>query len=113
MRSRILSLTALLLPAALCGTVAADESIDAKRIYQESCSVCHGDDGRGAVWGQTSLAVPPPPSISSPSTSISDGSPTPSPRSWHILRYGIVMGSKPIICAAVESMATTGFARSS
>jgi mono/diheme cytochrome c family protein len=54
MRSRILSLTALLLPAALCGTVAADESIDAKRIYQESCSVCHGDDGRGAVWGQES-----------------------------------------------------------
>ena len=21
-------------------------------IYQESCSVCHGDDGTGAVWGQ-------------------------------------------------------------
>jgi mono/diheme cytochrome c family protein len=59
MRSRILSLTALLLPAALCGTVAADESIDAERIYQESCSVCHGDDGRGAVWGQASLATPP------------------------------------------------------
>jgi mono/diheme cytochrome c family protein len=58
MRSKILSLTALLLPAALCGTADADESIDAERIYQESCSVCHGDDGRGAVWGQASLSVP-------------------------------------------------------
>jgi mono/diheme cytochrome c family protein len=28
-------------------------------IYTESCSVCHGDDGRGAVWGQASLATPP------------------------------------------------------
>lgn len=59
MRSRILSLTALLLPAVLCGAAAADDSIDAERIYQESCSVCHGDDGRGAVWGQASLSVPP------------------------------------------------------
>ena len=59
MRSRILSLTALLLPAMLCGTADADESIDAERIYQESCSVCHGDDGRGAVWGQASLSMPP------------------------------------------------------
>jgi len=59
MRYRILHLTALLLPAALFGTADADESIDAERIYQESCSVCHGDDGRGAVWGQASLSVPP------------------------------------------------------
>ena len=59
MRSRLLSLTALLLPAALCGTAQAGEPIDAERIYQESCSVCHGDDGRGAVWGQASLSVPP------------------------------------------------------
>jgi mono/diheme cytochrome c family protein len=43
----------------ICGAAAADESIDAERIYQESCSVCHGDDGRGAVWGQASLSVPP------------------------------------------------------
>jgi len=28
-------------------------------IYQESCSVCHGDDGAGAVWGQESLATAP------------------------------------------------------
>jgi mono/diheme cytochrome c family protein len=43
----------------ICGAAVADESIDAERIYQESCSVCHGDDGRGAVWGQASLSVPP------------------------------------------------------
>ena len=29
------------------------------KIYQESCSVCHGDDGKGAVWGQQSLSIPP------------------------------------------------------
>jgi mono/diheme cytochrome c family protein len=59
MRYRILYLTALVLPAAPFGVADADESIDAERIYQESCSVCHGDDGRGAVWGQASLSVPP------------------------------------------------------
>ena len=32
---------------------------DAETIYQESCSVCHGDDGKGAIWGQESLSVPP------------------------------------------------------
>ena len=52
-------LTALLLPAIFTGAAAADQSIDPERIYQESCSVCHGDDGRGAVWGQASLSVPP------------------------------------------------------
>jgi mono/diheme cytochrome c family protein len=41
------------------GAAVADESIDAATIYAESCSVCHGDDGRGAVWGQASLSVPP------------------------------------------------------
>ncbi len=50
---------ALLVIISVCGVAVADEPIDAKRIYQESCSVCHGDDGRGAVWGQASLAVPP------------------------------------------------------
>lgn len=38
---------------------AAEDAIDAAVIYAESCSVCHGDDGRGAVWGQASLATPP------------------------------------------------------
>ena len=29
------------------------------RIYAESCSVCHGDDGKGAKWGQESLSAKP------------------------------------------------------
>ena len=37
----------------------AADTIDVATIYTESCSVCHGDDGRGAVWGQASLATPP------------------------------------------------------
>lgn len=37
-------------------TPAPDE---ATRIYQEACSVCHGDDGKGAIWGQRSLAAVP------------------------------------------------------
>ena len=48
-----------LLCIALSGGAAADETIDVATIYTESCSVCHGDDGRGAVWGQASLATPP------------------------------------------------------
>ena len=35
---------------------ATNESL---RIYRESCSVCHGDDGKGAVWGQNSLSTAP------------------------------------------------------
>ena len=59
MLSKSLSLAAPLLLFALCSVAAAEQAIDAERIYQESCSVCHGDDGRGAVWGQASLSVPP------------------------------------------------------
>jgi mono/diheme cytochrome c family protein len=29
------------------------------RIYARNCSVCHGDDGRGAVWASTSLSTRP------------------------------------------------------
>lgn len=29
------------------------------QIYRESCSVCHGDDGTGAKWGQESLSTKP------------------------------------------------------
>ena len=29
------------------------------RIYAETCSVCHGEDGHGAVWGRQSLDPPP------------------------------------------------------
>jgi mono/diheme cytochrome c family protein len=32
---------------------------EALALYQQNCSVCHGDDGAGAVWGQESLASPP------------------------------------------------------
>jgi mono/diheme cytochrome c family protein len=32
---------------------------EAHLIYRESCSVCHGDDGKGAVWGQNSLSTTP------------------------------------------------------
>lgn len=55
----LLCLFALLPPFALGAAAAANQAIDAEKIFQESCSVCHGDDGRGAVWGQASLAVPP------------------------------------------------------
>ena len=30
-----------------------------KSIYAMTCSVCHGEDGAGAVWGKTSLNPPP------------------------------------------------------
>lgn len=30
-----------------------------QRIYAESCSVCHGDQGAGAEWGRQSLQPPP------------------------------------------------------
>jgi len=45
--------------AALPATAVAQQIADAARIYAESCSVCHGDDGSGAIWGQASLATPP------------------------------------------------------
>lgn len=40
------------------GTVGAGQT-DGKRIYDSTCSVCHGDDGKGAVWGRSSLNPPP------------------------------------------------------
>jgi mono/diheme cytochrome c family protein len=43
----------------IVGPTNAGEAIDAASLYAETCSVCHGDDGRGAVWGQASLATPP------------------------------------------------------
>ena len=49
----------LLLPIWFNSQAIAGETTDASTIYAESCSVCHGDDGRGAVWGQASLATPP------------------------------------------------------
>src|SRR5210317_1832183 len=44
------------LAAAVTEPLAESESL---RIYQESCSVCHGDDGKGAIWGQNSLSTTP------------------------------------------------------
>jgi len=44
-------------PAASGRAVATD--VEAARTYQESCSVCHGDDGKGAQWGRESLAMAP------------------------------------------------------
>ena len=38
---------------------AASSITEHARIYAETCSVCHGDDGKGAKWGQESLSVKP------------------------------------------------------
>ncbi len=35
------------------------DSETGRRLYAENCSVCHGDDGRGARWTQTNLKPPP------------------------------------------------------
>ena len=59
MLNPVLLVSTLLLTISFNVIANADEKIDAARIYAESCSVCHGDDGRGAVWGQASLATPP------------------------------------------------------
>ncbi len=55
----ILYTTATVVALGFTGGASAAGDIDAATLYAESCSVCHGDDGRGAVWGQQSLAVPP------------------------------------------------------
>jgi mono/diheme cytochrome c family protein len=54
-----LYLAALFFWASSAGAASGEQAIDPETLYQESCSVCHGDDGRGAVWGQASLSVPP------------------------------------------------------
>jgi len=35
------------------------DSETGRRLYAENCSVCHGDDGRGARWTLTNLKPPP------------------------------------------------------
>lgn len=35
------------------------ENPTGQKIYAETCSVCHGEDGRGAQWGKTSLNPQP------------------------------------------------------
>jgi mono/diheme cytochrome c family protein len=42
----LLLLSALPLTLGFSEIVAAEQAIDARKIFQESCSVCHGDDGR-------------------------------------------------------------------
>jgi mono/diheme cytochrome c family protein len=47
--------------------VATVDAGAARRLYAENCSVCHGDDGRGARWTLTNL-VPPPRNFTLPGT---------------------------------------------
>jgi mono/diheme cytochrome c family protein len=58
-RSSRIAFALLLSTGPVAAAAADDPSTDAAMIYAETCSVCHGDDGRGAVWGQASLATPP------------------------------------------------------
>ena len=37
----------------------ATENPAGRKIYAETCSVCHGEDGAGALWGKTSLNPQP------------------------------------------------------
>jgi mono/diheme cytochrome c family protein len=47
--------------------VATAEAGAGARLYAENCSVCHGDDGRGARWTLTNL-MPPPRNFTLPGT---------------------------------------------
>lgn len=38
---------------------ATDDAVLGRRLYAENCSVCHGDDGKGARWTLTNLKPPP------------------------------------------------------
>jgi len=39
--------------------VLRDDGLSGAGIYSRNCSVCHGDDGRGAVWASSSLRTRP------------------------------------------------------
>lgn len=39
--------------------IVGESSSAGKTIYALTCSVCHGEDGSGAVWGKTSMDPPP------------------------------------------------------
>lgn len=47
--------------------VATADAGAGRRLYAENCSVCHGDDGRGARWTLTNL-IPPPRNFTLPGT---------------------------------------------
>lgn len=53
--------------ATLMRPVATVDAGVARRLYAENCSVCHGDDGRGARWTLTNL-MPPPRNFTLPGT---------------------------------------------
>jgi len=40
-------------------SILKDNNSGGKSIYALTCSVCHGEDGKGAIWGRTSLYPPP------------------------------------------------------
>ena len=39
--------------------IASSHAEPARRLYAENCSVCHGDDGRGAQWTRRNMNPPP------------------------------------------------------
>lgn len=39
--------------------IATESAEEARRLYAENCSVCHGDDGRGAKWTLRNMSPPP------------------------------------------------------
>jgi mono/diheme cytochrome c family protein len=39
--------------------IATETAEEARRLYAENCSVCHGDDGRGAKWTLRNMHPPP------------------------------------------------------
>lgn len=50
--------------------IATEQAELARRLYAENCSVCHGDDGRGAKWTLTNMS-PPPRNFTLPDTAAS------------------------------------------
>lgn len=57
--SASLLFVALALAVALSASAVAAEANTGARIYARTCSVCHGDDGGGAVWARQSLRPAP------------------------------------------------------
>jgi len=47
--------------------IATEDAVQGRRLYASTCSVCHGDDGRGARWTMTNL-YPRPRNFTRPET---------------------------------------------
>ena len=45
--------------SAVSATSVTTDNPAGKKVYAETCSVCHGEDGAGALWGKTSLNPQP------------------------------------------------------